>query len=224
MKPSITPIDREIRLGDDEFIVSKTDTKGIITYCNRVFMHIAGYSEAELLGKQHNIVRHPDMPRGVFRFLWQTLQDGEEFFGYVKNMCKSGAYYWVFANVTPDYDARGRVVGYYSVRRKPSDQAIAALAPIYKEMLERGNPGLHHYCFAVEDYAAAYAEALASGFVPVVQAGNDSSGMLYCESTRIPGLVLEIIAWDQLSKPYFEGTRSYLAGVDQNQLIHTIQL
>ncbi|MBE9396177.1 PAS domain-containing protein [Pontibacterium sp. N1Y112] len=136
MKPSITPIDREIRLGDDEFIVSKTDTKGIITYCNRVFMHIAGYSEAELLGKQHNIVRHPDMPRGVFRFLWQTLQDGEEFFGYVKNMCKSGAYYWVFANVTPDYDERGRIVGYYSVRRKPSDQAIAALAPIYKEMLE----------------------------------------------------------------------------------------
>ncbi|MCO4756371.1 MAG: PAS domain-containing protein [Oceanospirillaceae bacterium] len=136
MKPSITPIDREIRLGDDEFIVSKTDTKGIITYCNRVFMHIAGYSEAELLGKQHNIVRHPDMPRGVFRFLWQTLQDGEEFFGYVKNMCKSGAYYWVFANVTPDYDARGRVVGYYSVRRKPSEQAIAALGPIYKEMLE----------------------------------------------------------------------------------------
>lgn len=95
---------------------------------------------------------------------------------------------------------------------------------IYKEMLERGNPGLHHYCFAVEDYAAAYAEALASGFVPVVQAGNDCGGMLYCESTRIPGLVLEIIAWDQISKPYFEGTRSYLAGVDQNQLIHTIQL
>lgn len=135
MKPSITPIDREIRLGEDEFIVSKTDTKGIITYCNRVFMHIAGYSEAELLGTQHNIVRHPDMPRGVFRFLWQTLQDGEEFFGYVKNMCKSGAYYWVFANVTPDYDSNGKIVGYYSVRRKPSDAAIAAIAPIYQEML-----------------------------------------------------------------------------------------
>lgn len=135
MKPSINPIDHEIRLGDDEFIVSKTDTKGIITYCNRVFMHIAGYSEAELIGKQHNIVRHPDMPRGVFRFLWQTLQEGEEFFGYVKNMCKSGAYYWVFANVTPDYDSRGRVIGYYSVRRKPSEHAINAITPIYKEML-----------------------------------------------------------------------------------------
>lgn len=136
MKPSITPINQEVRLGEDEFIVSKTDPKGIITYTNRVFMHIAGYSESELLGKQHNIVRHPDMPRGVFRFLWQTLSSGEEFFGYVKNMCKSGAYYWVFANVTPDYDARGNIIGYYSVRRKPSALAISTLTPIYREMLE----------------------------------------------------------------------------------------
>ncbi len=135
MKRSITPIDREVRLSDDEFIVSKTDPKGIITYTNRVFMHIAGYSESELLGKQHNVVRHPDMPRGAFRFLWQTLQNGDEFFGYVKNMCKSGAYYWVFANVTPDYDANGNVIGYYSVRRKPSDRAIATITPIYREML-----------------------------------------------------------------------------------------
>ena len=135
MKPRITPIDREIRLGEDEFIVSKTDTKGIITYCNRVFMHIAGYSESELLGTQHNIVRHPDMPRGVFRFLWQTLQDGEEFFGYVKNLCKDGAYYWVFANITPDYDDKGVLKGYYSVRRQPSRKAIETLTPIYAEML-----------------------------------------------------------------------------------------
>jgi len=135
MKPKIKPVEREIRLADDEFIVSKTDTKGIITYSNRVFMHIAGYSESELLGKQHNIVRHPDMPRGVFKFLWQSLQQGEEFFGYVKNLCKDGAYYWVFANVTPDYDTNGKVCGYYSVRRKPSTQAIKVIAPLYQEML-----------------------------------------------------------------------------------------
>ncbi|MGB0467433.1 MAG: PAS domain-containing protein [Pontibacterium sp.] len=135
MKASITPIDQEIRLREDEFIVSKTDYRGVITYTNRVFMHIAGYHEAELLGKQHNIVRHPDMPRGVFRLLWQTLQNGDEFFGYVKNMCKSGAYYWVFANITADYNSNGQVTGYYSVRRRPDEQAINTLEPIYREML-----------------------------------------------------------------------------------------
>jgi PAS domain S-box-containing protein len=135
MKPKITPIDHEVSLSDDEFIVSKTDTKGLITYVNRTFMAIAGYSEPELLGIQHNIIRHPDMPRGAFKLLWDTLKDGHEFFGYVKNMCKDGSYYWVFANVTPDYDTQGQLRGYYSVRRKPSRKAINAIIPIYQEML-----------------------------------------------------------------------------------------
>lgn len=135
MKNKITPQNNEVCLGDDEFIVSKTDRKGIITYTNRVFMQIAGFSESELLGTQHNIVRHPDMPRGVFKFLWQTLQQEDEFFGYVKNLCKDGSYYWVFANITPDYDANGNLAGYYSVRRKPSQLAINTLSPIYQEML-----------------------------------------------------------------------------------------
>lgn len=136
MKPKITPIDHEVSLSDDEFIVSKTDTKGIITYVNRTFMSIAGYSEPELLGKQHNIIRHPDMPRGAFKLLWDTLQQGNEFFGYVKNLCKDGSYYWVFANVTPDYDTRGQLRGYYSVRRKPTRTAINTITPVYKKMLE----------------------------------------------------------------------------------------
>ena len=135
MKNKITPQNKEVCLGDDEFIVSKTDRKGIITYTNRVFMQIAGFSESELLGTQHNIVRHPDMPRGVFKFLWQTLEQEDEFFGYVKNLCKDGSYYWVFANITPDYDANGNLAGYYSVRRKPSQLAINTLSPIYQEML-----------------------------------------------------------------------------------------
>ena len=135
MKPSIQPRDNEIKLRDDEFIVSKTDLKGRITYCNRTFMKIAGYSEKELLHVQHNIVRHPDMPRGVFRFLWQTLEQGQEFFGYVKNMSSDGSYYWVFANVTPDYDRNGQLKGYFSVRRKPKAGAIAVVEPIYREML-----------------------------------------------------------------------------------------
>ena len=135
MKKGINPIPNEVRLADDEFIVSKTDVKGRITYCNRTFMRIAGYSEQELLHTQHNIVRHPDMPRGAFRLLWQTLEEGREFFGYVKNMSADGSFYWVFANVTPDYDSQGKLKGYFSVRRKPRESAIAIIEPIYREML-----------------------------------------------------------------------------------------
>ena len=126
----ITPNNHEVVLTDNEFIVSKTDAKGRITYVNRVFMRIAGYSEQELLQQPHSIIRHPDMPRGVFYYLWKTLQEGHEFFGFVKNLCADGSYYWVFANITPDYDRDDRLMGYYSVRRKPSPQAIETVTPI----------------------------------------------------------------------------------------------
>ncbi|BCX88224.1 hypothetical protein MIN45_P0592 [Methylomarinovum tepidoasis] len=135
MRERPTPKNHEIKLGEEEFIVSKTDTSGKITYANRVFMEICGYSERELLGVQHNIIRHPDMPRAVFRLLWDTLKEKKEFFGFVKNLCKDGSYYWVFANVTPDIDNNGQVVGYYSVRRQPPISAIRTVEPIYQEML-----------------------------------------------------------------------------------------
>lgn len=135
MKPGITPTQVERRLGDDDFIVSKTDTTGRITYANRIFMEIAGYPEHELIGVQHNIIRHPDMPRGVFRFMWNTLKAGDEFFGFAKNMSADGGFYWVFANITPDYDSDGKLQGYYSVRRNPPRSALEILTPIYQEML-----------------------------------------------------------------------------------------
>jgi len=134
MKPAIVPNNHERKLGDDDFIVSKTDKSGRITYANRIFMDIAGYSEEKLLGVQHNIIRHPDMPRGVFRFMWNTLKAGEEFFGFAKNLCADGSYYWVFANITPDYDKNGQLSGYYSVRRKPPQSALDSLIPVYHEM------------------------------------------------------------------------------------------
>ena len=133
---AVHPRNHEIVLGDNEFIVSKTDLKGRITYANRVFMRISGYPEHELLGEPHNLVRHPDMPRGAFYLLWKALQQEQEFFAFVKNLCADGSYYWVFANITPDYDASGKLMGYYSVRRKPSEAAIKTIEPIYKEMLE----------------------------------------------------------------------------------------
>jgi PAS domain S-box-containing protein len=135
MKQPIVPTNREIVMDDGDFIVSKTDLKGRITYANRVFMTVAKYSEAELLGVQHNIIRHPDMPRGVFRLLWNTIESGEECFAYVKNLAKSGEFYWVYANVTVDHDGDGRPIGYFSVRRKPSRQGIESVIPVYQEML-----------------------------------------------------------------------------------------
>ncbi len=135
MKPNITPNNNERKLADEDFIVSKTDATGRITYANRIFMEICGYPEDELLGIQHNIIRHPDMPRGVFRFMWDTLKAGEEFFGFAKNLCADGGYYWVFADITPDYDKNGKLQGYYSVRRKPPQSALDVLIPVYKEML-----------------------------------------------------------------------------------------
>jgi PAS domain S-box-containing protein len=135
MKNLTTPTQHEVHLDDDSFIVSKTDLKGKITYANRVFMNIAGYRENELLGVQHNILRHPDMPRGVFRLLWNVLESGNECFAYVKNMCKNGDFYWVYANVTVDYDRVGNPIGYFSVRRRPRREAIEAITPIYEEML-----------------------------------------------------------------------------------------
>ena len=136
MKQNITPTLREVSLGRDDIIVSKTDLTGRITYVNRTFMRIANFAESEVMGVQHNIVRHPDMPRGAFKLLWDTLKTEREFFGYVKNLTSNGDFYWVFANVTPDRTASGQIVGYFSVRRAPSKEAIATMQGIYQEMLE----------------------------------------------------------------------------------------
>ncbi|MET0067102.1 MAG: PAS domain-containing protein [Candidatus Thiodiazotropha sp.] len=135
MKPNVVPTNHEILMEDHDFIVSKTDLKGRITYANRVFMRMAGYAERELLNVQHNIIRHPDMPRGVFRLLWNVIESGDEVFAYVKNMAKNGDFYWVFANVTVDYDLAGKPIGYFSVRRKPSRQGIETVSSVYQEML-----------------------------------------------------------------------------------------
>lgn len=121
---------------EDEIIVSKTDTKGRITYANRVFLRVAGYTEAEVLGKAHNIIRHPDMPRCVFRFLWDRIADKHEVFAYVVNKCKNGDHYWVFAHVTPTLDHNGRIIGYHSSRRVPSQTALETVKPLYKELLD----------------------------------------------------------------------------------------
>lgn len=132
-RPHLTGVERTF--AEDEIIVSKTDTKGRITYANRVFQRIAQYTEAELLGKAHSIVRHPDMPRCVFKFLWDTIESGNEIFAYVLNRCKSGDHYWVFAHVTPTFNEAGQIISYHSNRRVPSRAAIQKIKPVYDLLL-----------------------------------------------------------------------------------------
>lgn len=132
----IEPTGRESPFGDEEIIVSKTDVKGRITYANDVFLRVAGYSARDILGQPHSIIRHPDMPRAVFKLLWETIEAGNEIFAYVLNMASNGDHYWVFAHVTPSFDAAGKIVGYHSNRRKPEPAQIAKIAPLYRTLLD----------------------------------------------------------------------------------------
>ncbi|MBB2947108.1 PAS domain S-box-containing protein [Actinoplanes lutulentus] len=132
----IQPTGVERSFEDHEIIVTKTDLKGIITYANDVFLRLSAFGEEEVIGKPHNIIRHPDMPRAVFKLLWDTLGQGEEIFAYVVNMAGDGAAYWVLAHVTPSRDASGRVIGYHSSRRRPDRPAVDAVKRLYARLRE----------------------------------------------------------------------------------------
>ena len=147
-KSNIMATNKEIKLNENDFIVSKTDVKGKITYCNEIFMNIAAYDESLLLNINHNVIRHPDMPKVAFKLAWDLISSGKEFFGFVKNMTKNGDYYWVFANITADYDSSGKIIGYTSIRRKPKQEAINAIDPIYKKLVQIEQTG------SIDDSAA----------------------------------------------------------------------
>ncbi len=132
----VQPTDVEIVMREDDFIVSKTDLKGIITYTNRTFMEFAKYDESELIGVNHNIIRHPTMPRVIFKLLWDTVKSGNEINAYVKNISKDGSFYWVLANITPVSNNQGKPVGYYSVRRKPNKETLKIIESLYATLLK----------------------------------------------------------------------------------------
>ncbi len=131
----------EIVLSSNALITSKTDLKGNIIYANNDFLKYAGYKVEELLYKPHNIVRHEDMPKTVFKCLWDYIQRGEEIFAFVKNKAKDGRFYWVFANVSASFDAKGNIINYYSVRRAPNRKAIPTIEEVYKVLLEKEKKG-----------------------------------------------------------------------------------
>jgi len=132
----------ELCFDENLFIVSKTDLKGRITYANDLFIEMSGYKEHELLGAPHNILRHPDMPKAIFKLLWERAQAGNEIFAYVKNRTKNNYYYWVHAYITPMIDTKtNEVIGYHSVRRSPSVKGLEIIEPLYQKMLHAEKQG-----------------------------------------------------------------------------------
>lgn len=139
---SITQKGDELCFDENLFIVSKTDLKGRITYANDLFIEISGFKENELIGAAHSVLRHPDMPKAIFKLLWDRVQAGKEVFAYVKNRTKSNRYYWVHAYITPIIDTKtAQLIGYHSVRRAPSLQGIQAIEPLYQKMINAERQG-----------------------------------------------------------------------------------
>ncbi|MFL0797881.1 MAG: methyl-accepting chemotaxis protein [Cellvibrionaceae bacterium] len=128
---------KEVTFGEGEEIVSATDPKGVITFTNDIFCKIAGFTQEELIGQAHNIVRHPDMPQAAFAMLWDTLKAGNPWLGIVKNRCKNGDHYWVSAFATPSLD-RGKIVGYESVRVKPKREWVERAEATYQRINNGG--------------------------------------------------------------------------------------
>ncbi|EHC9024771.1 PAS domain-containing protein [Campylobacter coli] len=156
---------REIFLQEDSLITSKTDLKGKIVYANDDFLKYAGYTMGEVLNKPHNIVRHEDMPRTVFKCLWDYIQKGDEIFAFVKNKAKDGNFYWVFANVSASFDANGNIINYYSVRRAPNRKSISIIEEVYKILLEKEkksgiNAGVSALMDIVSSYKMTYNELI----------------------------------------------------------------
>lgn len=134
-RAAVRPTGVERTFSADELIVSKTDLQGRITYANDVFLRVSAFTADEVIGQPHNIIRHPQMPRAVFKLLWDTLGAGQELFAYINNLASDGAHYWVLAHVTPSYAPDGTPTGYHSSRRRPSPRSIQAITPLYDQLL-----------------------------------------------------------------------------------------
>jgi PAS domain S-box-containing protein len=132
-----TPIDNEIQLNPKRYIVSKTDPKGIIEYGNDYFVEISGYSESELIGKPHSIIRHPDMPKIVFKMMWDRINKGENIMAVVKNLAKDGSYYWVVTEFEPKMDPiTNKPISHTAFRKAAPKKAVEAMIPVYQKLLE----------------------------------------------------------------------------------------
>ncbi|WP_440121545.1 PAS domain-containing protein [Tenacibaculum sp. Ill] len=133
---SPTPVDREINLDENSVLLSITDTRGVIEYCNEDFVESSGYEEYELVGSGHNIVRHPDMPRVIFKLMWKRIQNKENIIAFVKNMAKTGRYYWVMTDFVVKENDKGEVINYKALRKPAPKNAVQEIIPLYKRLRE----------------------------------------------------------------------------------------
>jgi PAS domain S-box-containing protein len=132
-----TPINKEIELNPKRYIVSKTDAKGVIEYGNDYFVEISGYKEHELIGHPHSMIRHPDMPRVVFKLMWERITKGENILALVKNLAKDGRYYWVVTEFEPKVDKlTNDIIRHTAFRRAAPRQAVESITPVYKKLVE----------------------------------------------------------------------------------------
>ncbi|NQD36597.1 PAS domain-containing protein [Permianibacter sp. IMCC34836] len=196
----ITGVERQMR--DGEFIVSKTDLKGMITYINPYFCEIADFTETELLGQPHNIIRHPDMPKEAFEDLWRTLKAGKPWTGYVKNRTKDGDHYWVLANATPIWE-NGSVTGYLSVRSKPDRSMVSQIEKIYG------------------DFRAGKAAGLAIAEGKIIQTGRVARLRSAIHNLRIASR-LKLTAGFLLAMMLVIGSASYIGLQKANEALHSV--
>ncbi len=130
------PIDEEV-LFDGRSLISETDLKGVITFVNRKFVEMTGYSKQEAVGQPHSILRHPDMPKAAFEQMWKIIKEGKTWEGYVKNLRKDGKYYWVVVTIVPKKDEDGNIIGYIASRKMPDRTRLKQIIEQYKEMLAK---------------------------------------------------------------------------------------
>jgi PAS domain S-box-containing protein len=129
-----TPIDEEV-LFDGRSLISETDARGMITFVNRKFTEMTLYTKEEAVGQPHSLLRHPDMPKAAFKEMWDVIQTGKAWEGYVKNLRKDGRYYWVVVNIISKLDEKGTIVGYIASRKMPDRDYLQNIIVQYKQMI-----------------------------------------------------------------------------------------
>jgi len=140
---------------EDQVIVTKTNPLGVITYANKTFLEVSEYREKDVVGKPHNMIRHPDMPHCLFKKMWRRLKSGKEMFAYVLNRTRLGNHYWVLAHVTPSFNTEQKIIGFHSNRRVPDRTALnEVILPLYQKLneIERQAPDLETGIDAADSY------------------------------------------------------------------------
>jgi len=199
MKMNLPVTGNEVDYRDDLSLISTTDLKGAITYVNEGFIKISGYSRDELIGKNHNLVRHPDMPPAAFADLWQTLEDGKPWMGIVKNRCKNGDYYWVDAYVTPIFEGQN-IIGYQSVRCKPSQDHVDRAEKLYRQLAEGKTPKLASLLSLPNTLFSGFALILCGIFAMLFFISGLSPALL--GAMALPALAASFIFVQVMTRPF----------------------